>query len=218
LGLCLWCVGIVGLSYRRFSFSNFRFLLRVAGLPVDVLVSHVLKPLFARGDIDPLPFSVDDLRLVLLGIDLELEVVDWRAFGGLREDLHRPTGREHAVHPRGADADPLLASALSQTVEFAPVEKLTEDQGDLLFDDSRPVVLDRDAKTPGLRLVDPHPNLGQNARLLASIERVVDGFFDGRQQGFARVVETEQVAVLGKKLADRHVALLGGHRLGGGPA
>ena len=144
--------------------------------------------------------------------------MDWRAFGGLRQDLHRPSGREHAVHTRGADADPLLSSALSQTVEFAPVEELAEDQRDLFFDDSRPVVLDRDAKSPGLRLVDPHPNLGQNAGLFASIERVVDGFLDGRQQGFTRVVETEQMAVLGKELADRHVALLGGHRLGGGPA
>ena len=144
--------------------------------------------------------------------------MDRGAFRGLRQNLHRPSGREHPVHAGGADADALLATALTQSMELAPVEELAEDQRNLFFDDSRAIVLDRDAKSTGLRLVDPHPNLWQNARLLASIKRVVDGFFDGREQGFARVVETEQMPVLGKKLADGHVALLGGHRLGGGSA
>src|SRR6185295_15433683 len=47
-------------------------------------------------------------------------------------------------------------------------------------------------------------------------ERVVDRFLDRGQQRLPRVVEAEQVAVLGKKLADRDVALAGGHRVGGG--
>ena len=38
------------------------------------------------------------------------------------------------------------------------------------------------------------------------------------KQGLPGVVETQQVAVLGKELADGDVALAGGHRLGGGPA
>ena len=106
--------------------------------------------------------------------------MDRGAFRGLRQNLHRPSGREHPVHTRCADADPLLASALSQSMEFAPVKKLAEDQRDLLFDNSWTVVLDRDAKSTGLRLVHPNPNLWQNARFLASIERVVDRFLDCR--------------------------------------
>jgi hypothetical protein len=45
--------------------------------------------------------------------------------------------------------------------------------------------------------------------------RVVDGFLDGGEQRLARVVEAEQVAVLGEELGDGDVPLLGRHRLGG---
>ena len=59
-----------------------------------------------------------------------------------------------------------------------------------------------------------NPDFGQNAGLLAGVERVVDRLLDGRQQGLAGVVETEQVAILRRKLADRDITLAGGHRLG----
>ena len=62
------------------------------------------------------------------------------------------------------------------------------------------------------------PDFGQDAGLFAGVERVVDRLLDGGQQGLARVVEAQQVAVLGEELADRDVALAGGHRLGRGPA
>ena len=66
--------------------------------------------------------------------------------------------------------------------------------------------------------LDVDPDFGQDAGLFAGVQGVVDGLLDGRQQGLARVVETQQVAILGKELADGDVALAGGHRLGGGPA
>ena len=65
---------------------------------------------------------------------------------------------------------------------------------------------------------DVDPDLGQDAGLFAGVERVVDGFLDRGQQGLARIVEAEQVAVLGEELADRDIALAGGHRLGRGAA
>ena len=44
--------------------------------------------------------------------------------------------------------------------------------------------------------------------LLAGVERVVDGLLHRREQRLRRVVEAEQVAVLGEELGDRDVALL----------
>jgi hypothetical protein len=63
-----------------------------------------------------------------------------------------------------------------------------------------------------------HPDLREDARLLAGIERVVDRLLHAREQRLAGRVEPEEVAVLGKELADRDVALAGGEALGGGPA
>src|SRR5262249_9135067 len=48
----------------------------------------------------------------------------------------------------------------------------------------------------------------------AGVQRVVDGFLHGRKQRLARIVETEQMPVLGKKFTDGDVALLRSHGLG----
>ena len=50
-------------------------------------------------------------------------------------------------------------------------------------------------------------DVGQDAGLLAGVERVVDGLLDRGQQRLRRVVEAEQVAVLGEELGDRDLAL-----------
>lgn len=81
------------------------------GVPDDVVIAHVGETFFAGWDIDAFSFAVDDFGLVLFGIDLEEEVVDGRAFGGFREDLHGAAGGEHTVHPCGADTDALLTAA-----------------------------------------------------------------------------------------------------------
>jgi hypothetical protein len=62
---------------------------------------------------------------------------------------------------------------------------------------------------------DRDPDFGEDPRLLAGVQRVVDGFLYRGQQGLARVVEAEQVAVLREELADRDLLLLRGHTLGG---
>ncbi len=66
----------------------------------------------------------------------------------------------------------------------------------------------------GLRLLDMDPDLRHDPRLFAGVQRVVDRLLDGGQQRLARIVKPQQVPVLGKKLADRNVALLLGHRFG----
>src|SRR5258705_308258 len=52
--------------------------------------------------------------------------------------------------------------------------------------------------------------------LLGRVERVVDSFFDAGEERLARIVETEQVAVLGEELGDRNLPLASSHLDGGG--
>ena len=159
---------------------------------------------------------LEDLRLVLGGVDDDLVVVSrllGRDAGG---DADRLAGGQVAVHAGRADADALLASAHLQPVELAAVEQLAEDAGYLLPDDARAVVRHRDAEALlAGGLLDGDGDIGQDAGLFAGVEGVVHGLLDGGQQGAARVVEPEQVAVLGEELADADLALLLGHVVGG---
>jgi hypothetical protein len=58
-------------------------------------------------------------------------------------------------------------------------------------------------------------HLGQDAGLLGRVERVVHRFLDAGEQGLARVVEAEQMAILGEELGDGDLPLARAH-LGGG--
>lgn len=60
------------------------------------------------------------------------------------------------------------------------------------------------------------PDFWEDACLFAGVDRVVDRFLYRSKQCFARVVETEQMAVLSEELADGDIPLSGGHRFGGG--
>ena len=132
----------------------------------------------------------------------------------LRHDADRFARGQNAVHAGRADADALLAAAHAHSVEFGAVQQLAEDEGNLLFQDARPVVLhgDFEAVRPGFFHADP--DFREDAGFFAGVKRVVDGFFDGGENRFARVVETEQVPVLGKKLTNGNVLLFGSHALG----
>ncbi len=129
------------------------------------------------------------------------------------DDLHRLAGRLHAVHSGRADADALLPAALPQAVKLRAVQQLAEDQRDLLLENPGAVVLNAHFEPVAAGGFDVNPNLRQNACFLAGIERVVDRFLNSRQQRLARVVEAEQVAILGEEFADADVALFGRHRL-----
>ena len=89
--------------------------------------------------------------------------------------------------------------------------------GNLLLEDARPVVLHAHLVAVGPSLLDVDPDFRQDAGFFAGVERVVDRLLDRGQQRLARVVETEQVAVLGEELADGDIPLAGGHRFGSGP-
>ena len=101
-------------------------------------------------------------------------------------------------------------------MKFRSVQQLAEDQRNLFFDDARAVILHANFVAVFAGLLDVDPQLGQDAGFFAGIERIIDGFFDRGQQCFARIVEAQQVAILGKEFADRNIALRRGHRLGRG--
>ena len=102
-------------------------------------------------------------------------------------------------------------------MKLRAIQQLAENQRNLFLRMPGPLSCTPTLKRPGGRWLDVDPDLGQDAGLLAGVERVVDRLLDRRQQGLARIVEAEQVAVLGKELADRNIALAGRHRFGGRP-
>src|SRR6266581_2185138 len=187
----------------------------IVGYPFDALISDVLVSLFAGGNVFAVPLAVDDLRQVPLGVDLNFEVVG-RLFGGrYGDDLDRLAGGEHSIHARRTDADSLLATAHAQPVEVRPVEQFAEDQRNLFLDDSGAVILHADLEAIDARGFDVHPDFRDDPGFFARIERVVDSFFYRCKQRLARIVESQQVSILGEKLADRDVALLRRHCFGG---
>ena len=187
-------------------------------VPLDPMLLDVLAALVIGFDDDAFALAVEDFRAVALGVDLQLVVVRVGAFGDFRHDLHRLAGRQQAIHAGGADSDALLAAAHPHAVELRTVKELAENQGNLLPEDARAVVLHADLEAVVADAFDMYPDLRENASLFAGVEGVVDGLLDGRQQGFARIVEPQQMAILGKELADRDFFLTGGHRLRGRPA
>src|SRR2546426_1062814 len=82
-------------------------------------------------------------RLVLLGVDLDLEVLSGRPRTGAGGDLHGLAGGELPVHARRRDAHPLLSSAHAQPMELRPIQELREYSWNLLADDAGAVVGDR---------------------------------------------------------------------------
>jgi len=89
-------------------------------------------------------------RLVLPGVNLDFEIVSQRPRTGPGDNLDWLASGELPVHASRGDADALLAPAHPQAVELGPIEQLGENSRNLLPDDTRPVVGNRDAKACGL--------------------------------------------------------------------
>src|SRR6185369_16033545 len=182
--------------------------------PFDTVVRYVLLALFAGWDVFSVTFAVDNFRHVPARVDLDFEVVRRLLWRSHRNNLHRFAGSQHPVHARGADTDSLLSSTHPQSMKLRTIEQFSEDERDLFFDDARPVVLDTDLVPIGSGGFDMNPNLGNNACLLAGVERIVDSLFNRRQERLSRIIEAKQVPVLREKFADGNVALFCCHRLG----
>jgi hypothetical protein len=188
-----------------------------AGGP-QVLVDRLLAAHVAAGhrDLEPragvlVPVDdllVDDLGLVLLGVEPEVDLVGGVVGSHACADGGGLAGGELAVHDDGADADALLAAALPDAVELRSVEQPAEHLGDLALDDAGAVVLDDEGVLVVVALVDLDADVGQHVALLAGVEGVVDALLDARDEGSGRVVEPEDVLVPLEELRDGDVSLL----------
>ncbi len=123
-------------------------------------------------------------------------------------------GRELGIHPRRGDSHSLLAARLRELVEFRAVKQLAEDASELVFHNTRAIVFDGHAEHVVSFLRNLDPDFGQDAGLLAGIERVIDGLLDGGQSRLGQRIKAEQVAVLEKELRNRNVALASRHLVG----
>src|SRR5437016_8489997 len=107
---------------------------------------HLGPPWEFPGDL----LLLEDQRLVLLGVDLDFEVVGRRPRAGTRDDLDRLAGRELLVHAGRRDADALLSSAHAEAMELGAVQELREDPRNLLANDAGAVVGDGDPEAARL--------------------------------------------------------------------
>ena len=87
-------------------------------------------------------------------------------------------------------------------MKFRSVEEFAENEWNLFFDDAGSVVLDGNFVFIFSDGFDLHPDFGEDTCFFAGIEGVIDGFFDGGEQGFSRVIEAEHVPVFGEEFAD----------------
>src|SRR3989475_11805603 len=174
---------------------------------------HLGSTLGLPGDL----LLLQNLRLVLLGIDLDLEVMGGRSRTGAGDDLDGLAGRELSIHAGRRDADALLSSAHAQPMELGPVQELREDQRNLLADDAGAVVGDRNPEAArlarwgrslpigdGLHLDD---HVGEDPGFLAGVERVIDGLLHTGEQRLSRIVEPQEMPVLGEELGDGDLPL-----------
>src|SRR5262249_58650056 len=107
---------------------------------------------------------------------------------GAEEEL-----REVGGDPRPAEAGAVVGARVEEAAGLARGRRRTAVGGDLELDD----------------------DVRENPGLLAGIEGVVDGFLHAGQESLARIVEAEQMPVLGKELGDGDLALARSHLDGG---
>jgi hypothetical protein len=123
---------------------------------------------------------------------------------------------------------PCWPPAHAEAVELRAVEQLGEDGRDLLAHDPGAVVDHGDPEARGLagrgwrgavarRDLQRDDHLRQDPGFLGGVERVVHRFLHAREEGLARIVEAEEMTVLGEELGDRDLPLSGAH-LGRGRA
>src|SRR5262249_3546136 len=168
---------------------------------------------------------LEDERLVLLGVDLDFEVVSLSPGARARDDRDGLAGGQLAIHAGRRDADALRSAAHAEPVELGAIEAVGENRRDLLPDDPGAVVGHGDPEAGRLAgrrrrsavrdRLELHDDIGKDAGFLARVERVVDRLLDAREKRLARIVEPEKMPVLGEELGDGYLALASAHLDGG---
>ena len=148
--------------------------------PIEFAVAQNLPAFVVGGNRFAGAVAVEDFRFVRFRVDADDEIRRRFARREFRDDFERFSGRQQAVHPGRADPDPLLTAAHSEAVEFRAVKKFPVNQRNLLRQDTGAVVLHRNAVRVFANPFDARPNFRERSGLFASVERVVDRFFDRR--------------------------------------
>src|SRR5256712_5796672 len=218
--------GAVRQLYVRIGDDRLLDVLVHRGAPLLVTALDLHGHLGPAGELPGDLLLLQNPRLVLLGRDLDFEVVRGRPRTGAGDDGDGLAGRELPVHAGRRDADALLPSAHAQPMKLGPIEQLREDPWNLLADDAGAIVGDRDPEATGLaRRKRSFPTVGDGLHLdghvredsafLAGIERVVYGLLDACEQRLARIVDPQEMPVLGEELGDGDLALASPHLDGG---
>ena len=100
-------------------------------------------------------------------------------------------------------------------MELRTVEQFAEDRFDLRPNDPGTVVAYGQFEARLVLLEEFDGDVGQDACFLTRVERIVHRLLDCGQQGLARVVESQQMAVLREELTDGDLTLLGRHGFSG---
>ena len=150
----------------------------------------------------------DRLRPVLLRVHHEFALVGDVVIRYPRLDLGGLARGYLSVHHDSGDAYPLLPSPLRPSVESRAIEQPPEYVGDLLLDDARAVVLDGHLVLVVFLLIHLDEDVGEDTRVLAGVEAVVDRLLDGRDKRPCEGVEAEYVLVLLEELGDGYLLLL----------
>ena len=147
---------------------------------------------------------------VLLGIDLDFNIVRRGLCAGAGNNLNGFARGELTVHPGGGDADALLPSAHAQSMKIRSVQELRKNPGNLLANDAGAIIDHRDSEAAGLARwgrglavgddFEFNDDLRKDPGFLTGVKRVVDGFFDAGEQRLAWIVKTQEVPVLRKEL------------------
>src|SRR5688572_28682689 len=166
-------------------------------------------------------FFLENARLVLLGIDLNFEIVGRRPRAGAGDNLYRFARCQLRIHARSRYADALLPAAHAQPMKVGSVEKLREYSRNLLannagaiidYGDSEPVRLAWRLRGAAVRSdLELDHDFRQNPRFLTRVERIVDRFLYASEQCFSWIVEAEQMTVLGKELGNGNLPLPSSH-------
>jgi hypothetical protein len=98
-------------------------------------------------------------------------------------------------------------------MKLRSIKKLSENQGNLLPNDSGAVILNADLEPIGSCRFDVHPDLRDNPCLFARIEGIVDSLFHRRQQRLPRIIKAQEMPILGEKFTNGYITLLRSHCL-----
>ena len=174
------------------------------------------QTVFFHGPVVPFPqlTTFVGLRgLVLAGVQTDVDDGSGGFRGDFRTHVRFSTGGQLAVHDDTRDTDALLTSGLADGVETGTKQQLSEDLLDASLRNAGAVVFGLQFNDVLLvvDLGDLDTNFREDTCFLTSVQRVVHGFFDGRDKGTGQGIKPKEVFVFLKKFRNGDLLLVACH-------